>query len=475
MTDGENRGTQDVGPDREWGGGRRGDRAPAARCGRPLRGQLRTGQREGPARAPEGDLSSPRGDDAQVEGDRRRLRRTEGRRRRFGRGLRGLHRTSPRGSQRGQDLLRDERRGSCRGPRPGHRSRTAGQGRHAVQGRVAASDPAQRLRLVDRFHDRHLGRLRPDRSRRAAGGPGAARLPSRSQGDAEGGGAPLGGCCCRLRLGALRATNPLPVRGFFSGGLAAIRKRQRDADTHLMSSVAGHFAKRQLIERRRDFLRKHWWRLAIIVGMLTVVGVGLHWVFPTAQIPVWAAVPSLFLALLFFGRELFDGTYHLVNALEAEGWTSKDLRRWLGRDWHVVDWISFEFHDVDHVVVGPGGVLAVETKWTDSKLDLRSSRGKTRAHEWIQQATNGSRSVQYLLSSFGYRLRVSPVVVVWGPEISGVPLESEVPVLRPKEMKSHASVWRNSSSNLSREQIDDIRARLLEYREMREKHELGLQ
>jgi Nuclease-related domain len=258
-----------------------------------------------------------------------------------------------------------------------------------------------------------------------------------------------------------------------SGIRMNFRNQERDADRHLMSSTAGHFAKQQLIARRRDFLRKHWWRIAILVAMLLVVGAGLYWVFPTAQIPIWAALPSLFLGFLFFGRELFDGTYHLVNAIEAEGLTSKDLRRWLGKDWHVVDWISFEFHDVDHVVVGPGGVLAVETKSTDSRLDLGSGRGKTRTLEWIGQATEGSRSVRSLLSSFGYRLRVSPVVVVWGSAISGTPPNGDVPVIRPKELEAQVAGWRNAPRQLTREQVDDIHANLLEYRSMRERHELG--
>jgi hypothetical protein len=162
-----------------------------------------------------------------------------------------------------------------------------------------------------------------------------------------------------------------------------------------------------------------------------------------------------------------------VNGLEAEGWTSKDLRHGLGKDWQVVDWISFEFHDVDHVVVGPDGIFAVETKRTDSKLNLRSGNGRTRALEWIEQATDGSRSVRYLLSSFGYRLRVSPVVVVWGPEISGTPLRGDVPALRPRELEGEVAGWRQASGQLTGEQVNDIHAKLLEFRSMREKHELA--
>ena len=239
-----------------------------------------------------------------------------------------------------------------------------------------------------------------------------------------------------------------------------------------MSSVAVHFAKRQVIERRRNLWRKHWWRLALVVGMVAVVGLGLYWAFPTAQLPVWAAVPSLFVAFFFFGHELFDGTYHLVKGLDAERWTSKDLRKLLGQDWHVVDWVSFKFHDVDHVVVGPGGVIAVETKATDSKLDL-SGRGQTRALEWMDQAFDGSRSVRLLLQSFGYRLPVSPLVVVWGSEISGTPLMGDVPVLRPRELEAQVAGWRNAPGQLTREQVDDIHAKLIEYRSMREKHELA--
>ena len=83
-------------------------------------------------------------------------------------------------------------------------------------------------------------------------------------------------------------------------------------------------------------------------------------------------------------RSQIDGTYHLVAARDTERWTSKDLRSLLGRGWYVVDGIHFWHGDVDHVAVGPSGVYLVETKHTDSELDLNTRRGLKSASAWVE-------------------------------------------------------------------------------------------
>jgi hypothetical protein len=61
---------------------------------------------------------------------------------------------------------------------------------------------------------------------------------------------------------------------------------------------------------------------------------------------------------------------------DAERTTSDLLRRHLGNDWVVFDHVSFERYDIDHLVVGPGGAFAVETKWsaTPWRLDEHDRR-----------------------------------------------------------------------------------------------------
>ena len=117
-----------------------------------------------------------------------------------------------------------------------------------------------------------------------------------------------------------------------------------------------------------------------------------------------------------------DGTRRLRRAALSEELTSKTFRRLRSAGWYVVDRIEFRGMDVDHVAVGPGGVLAIETKHTmvPWKLTANSLRGPYR--DPVQQAKLNARKVRLLLKSEGVDVPVVPALVVRGrgaPTIAG--------------------------------------------------------
>jgi hypothetical protein len=188
--------------------------------------------------------------------------------------------------------------------------------------------------------------------------------------------------------------------------------------------------------------------------------------FPEAQIPIAVAVPAVMVLTMGVAAELFDGTYHLTMAADAEGWTSKDLRKALGAEWKVVDWISFEYSEADHVVVGPGGVFAIEAKYTDSIVDLDSARGQRWAQRAVDQAIEGARSVSFLLGR--HQCRVDPVVVIWGSEVTGSPAEIDgVPILAGRDVRSPHAPWQQNRTTIAPDHVASWEQRLIEYRAMR--------
>lgn len=93
----------------------------------------------------------------------------------------------------------------------------------------------------------------------------------------------------------------------------------------------------------------------------------------------------------------------------AEQWTAglfEDLDR--GR-WFVAHDVSFESMNIDHVLVGPRRIYAVETKWTTWRGNPKFLQGAQACAE------RGARKLQDLLKSRGLRREVWPLVVVWGP------------------------------------------------------------
>jgi hypothetical protein len=93
----------------------------------------------------------------------------------------------------------------------------------------------------------------------------------------------------------------------------------------------------------------------------------------------------------------------------AEQWTSNDLKVLRRRGWRVINHVVLRRWDIDHVAIGPGGLLVVQTKWSSDEAAMRD----------LTSVTAGLRAdaedVRLMLKA---RLGSAPtraVVVVWGP------------------------------------------------------------
>lgn len=218
------------------------------------------------------------------------------------------------------------------------------------------------------------------------------------------------------------------------------------------------YVERQIKERHRRFVRTHWWRLGAVAAAIAGLGIGTWLVVPGSRVPLWAVVPALCLTVLGAAWDQLTGTYHLVSGRNAQRWTSRELKKVCGRGWHVIDGLPFDRYDVDHVLVGPGGVYAVETKYTDDVVDFTSLRGRSRAKSWTGQARRGARSVGALLLELG--VDVYPVVVAWGNEVSHTPYVDDTrprcPVLHGRDLGHATTPWRRGIQILSAAEVETI-------------------
>jgi len=122
-------------------------------------------------------------------------------------------------------------------------------------------------------------------------------------------------------------------------------------------------------------------------------------------------------SVLFLGYVILtlDGAEGIRIRADAERWSSSALRR-LGRPhWRVVDNVPFEDGDVDHVAIGPTGVLAVETKFTSFPWEVRETGLEGPLDRPVDQAKLGARRIRLFLKSRGLDVQVAPALAVWGP------------------------------------------------------------
>lgn len=125
-------------------------------------------------------------------------------------------------------------------------------------------------------------------------------------------------------------------------------------------------------------------------------------------------------AVWYIAAEFSGGASGLLGA-SAERWTSKELRQ-LGPEWrcyHNVPFVdgvrgsSWEV-DVDHVAIGPYGVLAVESKYRSAPVDLANYRLTSWLRDVVRQAEDNAARIKGLLLRDAPDVPVRPVVIVWG-------------------------------------------------------------
>jgi hypothetical protein len=109
---------------------------------------------------------------------------------------------------------------------------------------------------------------------------------------------------------------------------------------------------------------------------------------------------------------VMSGSAYLVTADQAEQWTRQELAPLRRQGWRVVHRALLRSgEDIDHVAIGPGGVVVIETKWSTNQMT------SPRERRWVGQAV---RQVRENARIAGLFLRpdigqgaVWPVVVIW--------------------------------------------------------------
>jgi hypothetical protein len=231
---------------------------------------------------------------------------------------------------------------------------------------------------------------------------------------------------------------------------------------------AGHRARR----RRREYVRDLSWQAPVFLSLVLVLAlVGLSRV-PSDQIR-WTGSGAALTAVVCLAVGTISsasGASHRLMGESAEQRTAEILRKRLPRSWHCINAVMLEHEDLDHVLIGPGGLVGIETKWTGWDWDL-SSAG---SNDVLQR---GARSLARKTSLFRLFLRPAAgelptrrLIVVWGPEIKPSPNAVEwlgdVEVVSGDDLPAVLDTLDNDA--VDRERVERAVERTVEYIEQRD-------
>lgn len=215
--------------------------------------------------------------------------------------------------------------------------------------------------------------------------------------------------------------------------------RATTRERHLGSDErTGVVARRSVRDRHRRFVRDHWPSLLLLSALLlSIFGACAWFASGPLQRGLVLGTGITFTACALGGAVvLFSGTAPLLAGGIAESWTADELRPLREHGWRLVNHAGLGHGDLDHVLVGPGGIVLVETKWRSDPKDVaegqwffeaaveRVARSARQLAGWAEVARHDHPPVLAVLAVWGpgardlrERRHSSGVVVVPGPAL----------------------------------------------------------
>ena len=176
---------------------------------------------------------------------------------------------------------------------------------------------------------------------------------------------------------------------------------------------AGQFARSQARHHYLDFVRANlrliFLMFVTVYAFTLVIHRLLPGIFNDVFVGVMLVVPAWIVSLMAVGR---PGPAAWARGADAEEFTRSALRRVLPNSYHVVHDVQLPHGNADHVVVGPAGVIVIETKWSGDPW--ASPAGWDRIRSASRQARSNARAISTLLAEHGQPVVAQPLVVLWG-------------------------------------------------------------
>lgn len=192
--------------------------------------------------------------------------------------------------------------------------------------------------------------------------------------------------------------------------LRAWRRRRQLASSARAGTFAQHGIRALLIE----WLRRGWRYLVGLAVLTAASALAAHFVVPETFAPY--VVGSIATSGAWTGYVLWlstSGVASLRSGIDGEEFTVYALRRLVRREWRLVNHVMLEYRDLDHALVGPGGVFAIESKY---RSRLQSVPDED-LQAWARRAARAARDLHFRTT----RLQpVTAVVAIWGPNVAQV-------------------------------------------------------
>jgi len=198
---------------------------------------------------------------------------------------------------------------------------------------------------------------------------------------------------------------------------ATLQEQRRQQDL-ASGGRAGRYARTQAWRQARSFVRRFWWGLILVPGLFVLAflpaALMLHGEARGAALGA-SAVSGVWLDVV--GVLVLTGVASRLMGVSGEAMTADGLRSLRRQGWRLVNGLKLKNRrDIDHVVIGPGGVLVVETKWSGEPWPLNSGGSRfmeSSMKNAAEQASDNASDVADLLAATVPEVQITSIVVLW--------------------------------------------------------------
>ncbi|MFZ1438294.1 MAG: nuclease-related domain-containing protein [Candidatus Microthrix subdominans] len=172
-------------------------------------------------------------------------------------------------------------------------------------------------------------------------------------------------------------------------------------------------------ERLQAFVRANAVRLAVTLAVGTTFG-ALVFLLPSRFDAVkgfaFGAWCAFVFGMAYHWCMIASGAAQSMMGMQGERWTDEALRSLRKRGWRVVNHLTLKQGDIDHVAIGPSGLMVIESKWTSSPMVLDGTDAWVA--NWTYQARRNTDDVKRFIG-WGAKADapISPLLVIWGPQV----------------------------------------------------------
>lgn len=185
----------------------------------------------------------------------------------------------------------------------------------------------------------------------------------------------------------------------------------------------GRYARKVAWDQVKSFVQPNW--KSLMVPLFLPVGSALLLSLRMKGIKRWIFVGAMgasgpwIVAILII---LFTGVGNTLMGIEGENFTAEVLRKFQPYGWILVNGIKIKRKaDIDHVLVGPAGLLVIESKWSHNRWPSDTQDQTFMAGVLKRAVSQALRNRDDIEWRFGKDLRgatVRAVCVLWSSEYS---------------------------------------------------------